>query len=153
MNKSNIPSIQEENRLEQCFGCGTNNLKGLHIKSYWQGEESVSTFTAESHYSGGRPDIVYGGLIASLIDCHSVNTAISHAYKAENRQPGTEPILVYLTAQLNVTYLKPIPLNKPITLKARIASVEGRKTWIDCDVISDNDICAKGKVLAVRVGI
>jgi acyl-coenzyme A thioesterase PaaI-like protein len=143
-------SLQEQNRLEHCFGCGTNNAKGLHIQSYWQGDESVCTFQAQPHYHGGKPNIAYGGLIASLIDCHSVNTAISNAYKEENREPGTEPILVYLTAQLNVTYLQPTPLDKPINLKAKIISTEGKKTWVECLVTSNNEICAQGKVLAIR---
>jgi acyl-coenzyme A thioesterase PaaI-like protein len=129
-------SLQQQNCLTECFGCGTNNAKGLHIQSYWQGNESICTFQAETHYHGGKPNIVYGGLIASLIDCHSVNTAISNAYKIENREPGTEPILVYLTAQLNVTYIKPTPLHKPITLKAHITNVEGKKTWVECLVIT-----------------
>lgn len=143
-------SLQEQNQLQQCFGCGTQNVNGLHIQSFWQGDESVSSFQAQSYHHGGKPNIVYGGLIASLIDCHCVNTAISNAYKIENRAPGSHPILIYLTAQLNVTYLKPVPLDKPIQLKAKIHSIDGRKTWVDCLVLSENDICATGKVLAVR---
>jgi acyl-coenzyme A thioesterase PaaI-like protein len=146
-----ILSLQQQNRLEQCFGCGTNNEKGLHIQSYWDGDESVCTFKAEPYYHGGKPNIAYGGLIASLIDCHSVNTAISNAYKVEGRQPGSDPKIVYLTGELNVRYLRPTPLDKPINLKARVTAVDGKKTWLECLLISENNICAKGKVLAVRV--
>ncbi len=150
MIENKAQSLQEQNRLEQCFGCGTNNPKGLHIESFWQGDESVCTFRAEGHYHGGKPNIVYGGLIASLIDCHSCNTAISNAYIEENRSPGTEPLIVYLTAQLNVTYIKPTPLDQPINLRAKIISTEERKTWVECVVMSGNEICARAKVLAVR---
>jgi len=150
MTEKQTLSLQQQNKLEQCYGCGTDNENGLHIESYWQEGESVCTFQAQDYYHGGKLNIVYGGLIACLVDCHSVNTAISNAYKEEKREPGSEPKVVYLTAQLTVSYHKPTPLDKPINLKAKILSVEGKKTWIECLVLSDNEICAKGKVLAIR---
>ncbi len=146
-----IKSLQEENLMKQCFGCGCENEHGLKIKSYWQGDNSVCTWEAKPYYTGGKPGIVYGGMLASLIDCHSVNTTISHAYKIENRSPGSDPVLIYLTAQLNISYKKPTAIEKEIVLKAKVTRVEGKKTWVECTVSSDNQICVEGKVLAIRV--
>jgi len=60
--------------LSHCYGCGRLNEEGLQIKSYWDGEESVATFTPEPCHMA-VPGFVYGGLLASLIDCHSTGTA------------------------------------------------------------------------------
>ena len=58
-----------------CYGCGSLNPEGLQIKSYWDGEEAVCHFTPKPCHSGGVPGFAYGGLIASLIDCHGAATA------------------------------------------------------------------------------
>ena len=57
------------------------NEKGLQIKSYWDGDETVCTFTPRSYHTA-VPGYVYGGLIASLIDCHITGTAAAAAYRA-----------------------------------------------------------------------
>ena len=59
--------------LSHCYGCGSLNEKGLQIKSFWDGEESVCTYTPRDYHTA-IPGFVYGGLIASLIDCHSTGT-------------------------------------------------------------------------------
>ena len=58
-----------------CYGCGRLNQDGLKIKSYWDGEECVCHYTPGPYYTGGIPGYAYGGMIASLIDCHAAATA------------------------------------------------------------------------------
>lgn len=60
--------------LSHCYGCGRLNDHGMKIKSYWDGEESVCIHQPKSYYTA-VPGFAYGGLIASLIDCHSTGTA------------------------------------------------------------------------------
>ena len=60
--------------VAQCYGCGSNNHHGHQIKTHWDGEETVTFFTPEP-YQTSVPGFAYGGLIASLIDCHSTGTA------------------------------------------------------------------------------
>ena len=86
-------SFQDQGSILHCYGCGANNEKGLQLKSYWDGEESVAEFTPESFHCGGMPEIVYGGLIASLIDCHSCNLAVASSYKSEQREIASEPTI------------------------------------------------------------
>jgi acyl-coenzyme A thioesterase PaaI-like protein len=92
-----------------------------------------------------------GGIIATLIDCHSVCTAIASAYRAENRPIGSDPHIWCVTANLNVTYLRPTPLDLPVTLRARVAEAGPKKTLVQCALYSNADECARGEVLAVRV--
>ena len=91
-----------------CYGCGRNNPHGLHIQTMWEGTEGVCRFTPESHHTA-FPGYVYGGLIASLIDCHSMGTAIAAAHQGAGLEPSLDSDLTYVTANLNVDYLKPTP--------------------------------------------
>jgi acyl-coenzyme A thioesterase PaaI-like protein len=144
-------SFQDQGSVEYCHGCGAGNAKGLRIKSYWDGEEAVARWHAEPHHCGGSEQIINGGIIASLIDCHSLNLAIAHAYRAEKRAIGSRPRIGYVTANLNVTYLKPTPINEPVELRACIARLEGRKAWLSCTVSAAGEIRATGEVLGIRV--
>ena len=137
--------------MHHCHGCGAANEKGLRLKSYWDGEEAVATWRAEPHHCGGNRENLNGGIIASLIDCHSLNLAIAAAYRAENRFIGSAPRIGYVTANMNVSYLKPTPLKETIQLRARITKLEGRKAWVNCTLNAAEEIRATGEVLGVRV--
>jgi acyl-coenzyme A thioesterase PaaI-like protein len=134
-----------------CWGCGQINEKGLRIKSYYSAGESYCTFEPQAHHAAGPPHIVNGGLIATLIDCHAVCTAIADAYNRDGRPIGSEPAIWYVTARLEVDYLRPVPIENPITLKARVREVDGKKTWVDCTAYNDDLECVRGEVLAIRV--
>ena len=145
-------SFQEQGSVSYCYGCGPDNERGLKIKSYWNGkDEAVCIWRPEPHHCGGSKDIVNGGIIASLIDCHSLNLAIADAYHREGRPIGSLPKIGFVTAQLSVSYLKPAPIDKPLELSARIVKTEGRKTWVSCELRSDRELRAKGEVLGIRV--
>ena len=134
-----------------CFGCGARNQGGLQIKSYWEGDEAVCHFTPEPHHSAGPPHVVNGGIISTIIDCHSVCTAIADAYRREGREIGSGPMIWYATASLHVDYLQPTPIDKPVALRARVVKSSDRKTTVHCSAISAGEECARAEVVAVRV--
>jgi acyl-coenzyme A thioesterase PaaI-like protein len=144
-------AFQDQGSVHYCHGCGSANEKGLQLKSFWNGEEAIATWRAQPHHCGGTRGNLNGGIIASLIDCHSLNLAIAHAYRAEGRAIGSAPRIGYVTANLNVSYRKPTPLQEPIELRAWIRRLEGRKAWVDCTLGAAGAICATGEVLGVRV--
>jgi acyl-coenzyme A thioesterase PaaI-like protein len=133
-----------------CYGCGRLNEHGLHIKSYWDGEESVATFLPKSYHIA-LPGYVYGGLIASLIDCHGTGTAAAAAYKAEGREMGSDPPLRYVTASLHVDYLKPTPLGVELEIRGKVTSVKGRKVVVRAEVLAGGQVHARGEVVAVKI--
>lgn len=133
-----------------CYGCGRLNDHGLQIKSYWDGEESVCTFQPRSHHIA-IPGYVYGGLIASLIDCHGTGTAAAATYRSEKRPLGSEPDARFVTASLHVDYVKPTPLGEILELRGSVAEVKGRKVIIDISLSVKGEITARGQVVAVRV--
>ncbi len=133
-----------------CYGCGRLNQAGLQIKSYWNGEETICHFTPRSEHTA-IPGYTYGGLIASLIDCHGTGTAAAAAYQAEKRSMETQPPLRFLTGSLNVKYLKPTPLGPPLELRGQIREVKGRKVVVDVTVTVNDVITATGEVVAIQV--
>ncbi len=132
-----------------CFGCGRHNPGGLHVETYWDGDRGVCRFTPEERHAA-YPGIVYGGIIAGVIDCHAVGTAVSHAYRQEGREPGTEPPILFFTARLEVDYLSPTPIGAEMELIARVTDFGPRKAVVECSVVSDGTERARGRVTAVR---
>lgn len=133
-----------------CYGCGRNNAAGLHIQTFMEGEDGIARFTPRPEHSA-FPGAVYGGLLASLIDCHSMGTAIATLYQREGRVPGTAPEITCVTGQLNVSYLKPTPLGVELLLRARVNSVEGRKIRVLTSIYANDVETVRGDVLAVLV--
>ncbi|HEY1234809.1 MAG TPA: PaaI family thioesterase [Candidatus Binatia bacterium] len=146
-----VLSFQEQGAVRYCHGCGADNALGLRLKSYWDGDEAVAKWLARSEHCGGTPDHLNGGIIASLVDCHSLNLAIARAYRDEQRAIGSTPRIGYVTANLNVSYLKPTPLREIVELRARIEKIEGRKIWVGCSLTALGELRATGTVLGVRV--
>jgi len=105
--------------LAHCYGCGKLNKDGHQIKSYWDGEESVCHFVPKPYHIA-IPGYVYGGLLATLIDCHGTGTAAAAAYRTENRLMDTLPAFRFLTASLHVDYLKPTPLGIELEVRGKV---------------------------------
>ncbi|CAG0945583.1 partial acyl-coenzyme A thioesterase 13, partial [Anaerolineae bacterium] len=112
-----------------CYGCGRLNEHGHQIKSYWDGDESVCVFEPRPYHTA-IPGYVYGGLIASLIDCHSTGTAAAAMYRAENRAMDTEPAFRFVTGSLHVDYVRPTPLGVPLQVRATVKEIKGRKVVV-----------------------
>jgi len=133
-----------------CFGCGKNNHEGLKISSYWEGDESVCIWESQEKYQGWK-GILNGGILATLIDCHTMCTAMAATYQAENRSMESEPIYRYATGTISVKYLKPTSNTKPIELRAMVKEIKGRKVVMSCIAKSDGEITAEAEVIAIRV--
>lgn len=132
-----------------CFGCGHNH-EGLQIKSYWEGNVSVCKWSSEEKYHGWS-NLMNGGIMATLIDCHCMGTAMADAYQREKRSLNTDPEYRYATGTLSVKYLKPTP-NTEVELRARVIEVKGRKTVLKCDFYSaEGEKTAEADVVAIRV--
>lgn len=144
-------SFQEQMIEHHCWGCGTLNAQGLQIKSYWSGDEAVCTWQPAAHYMAGPKQVLNGGIIATVIDCHSVCTAIAGAYRAENRAIGSDPLIWCVTGALNIDYLRPTQIDTAVTLNATIEKVAEKKTHVKCTLFSGGKACVRAKVVAVRV--
>jgi len=147
-----VPSFQDfyPDHFAHCYGCGRLNEYGHQIKSYWDGHESVCRFDPQPHHTA-IPGYVYGGLLASLIDCHGTGTAAAAAYRAEGRAMDSQPPHRFLTASLKVDYLKPTPMGVTLEIRAQVAEVKGRKVVVEEWITANGVMTVKGQVVAVEV--
>lgn len=135
--------------VAHCYGCGSLNDHGHRIKTYWEGEETITRYTPEPYHTA-IPGFVYGGLIASLIDCHSTGTAAAAMYRAEGREMGSEPALRFVTGSLLVKYLKPTPMG-PLEIRGRVKEITGRKVVVESTLYANGVATATGEVVAVKM--
>ena len=136
--------------LAWCYGCGRMNDAGLHIRTFWDRDESVTRYTPREEHIA-IPGFVYGGLIASLFDCHGTGTAAAAAYRAEERAMDTEPVYRYVTASLHVDYLRPTPLGPVLEIRGKVEEVKGRKVTVTSTMSANGQVCARSRVVAVRM--
>lgn len=139
-----------EDAASYCYGCGRFNEYGLQIKSYWRGDEAVCEFHPQPYHTA-IPGYVYGGLIASLIDCHSTGTAAAAAHRAAGRPMDSDPRLRFVTGSLHVDYLRPTPIDKTLTVRARVKKLDGRKVIVVSSLYADGEETARGEVVCVRM--
>ncbi len=136
--------------VAHCYGCGSRNDHGHRIKTFWEGEESVTRYTPEPYHTA-VPGFVYGGLLASLIDCHSTGTAAAAMYRAEGREMDSLPPFRFVTGSLRVKYLKPTPLGVTLEIRGRVKEIKGRKVVIESTVYAEGVATASGEVVALQM--
>lgn len=152
--------------FSHCYGCGRNNPHGHQLKSYWHdgypvGQRTVAHFTADARYSGGVPGHVYGGLIASLLDCHGTASATAFSWRAQGRNmdaidtidanDGCGGSLRCVTATLKIEYLRPTPIGVELTIEGALHAIDGRKVWVDLTLSAGGQLCARGEMLAIAL--
>ncbi|MEE9413218.1 MAG: PaaI family thioesterase [Methylococcales bacterium] len=149
--KQQVDYFQQYMPGDICFGCGHDNADGLQIRSYWQGEDCVCTWQPEAKHQGW-PDLTCGGIIATLIDCHCMASAMATAIKNENRALGTRPEYRFATGTLNIKYLKPTLITSPLTLKARVINIKQERIYtLHCDLYVDDQKTVEAEVIAFLV--
>lgn len=136
--------------VAHCYGCGRLNEHGHQIKTHWDGDETVTRFTPRPEHTA-IPGYVYGGLLASLIDCHSTGTAAAAMYRAEGRALDTLPAFRFVTGSLHVDYLKPTPLGPVLEIRGKVREIKGRKVIVESSVLVDGVATARGEVVAVQM--
>ena len=136
--------------LSHCYGCGSQNPHGHQIKTEWEGDETVTRFRPEPFHTS-VPGFAYGGLIASLIDCHSTASAAAAMYRQEGRSMDSLPAFRFVTGSLHVDFLKPTPIDAELVIRGQVKEIKGRKMVIESQVWARTVMTAKGVVVAVQM--
>lgn len=132
-----------------CFGCGRNNDVGHQVKTYATDQGTVTRHIPPPYYTGAG-DFAYGGIIASLIDCHSAGSAAIFWLHANDAQVGDGPAPRFVTARLEIDYLAPTPLGL-IELVGTIEEIGERKVIVQSEVLAGSGVTAKGRAVLVKV--
>ncbi len=134
-----------------CFGCGSQNKQGLHIRSYWEGD-IATCYWQPQEYHAGWVGLTCGGIIASIIDCHCIATAMATAIKNDHRSLGSEPHYLFATGSMNITYLKPSSVHSEIRLAARVIKIKNAKKYtLTCDAYVDGEKTVQAEMIALMV--
>jgi acyl-coenzyme A thioesterase PaaI-like protein len=144
------PSLQERYAPQAvCFGCGPANPKGLHIRSFLDGGECVAEWTPESHHQA-YPGMLNGGIIGTLLDCHSNWTAAHHLMV--RAVADTPPCTV--TADYAIKLLRPTPTDGPVRLRARVMESSADRAVVEATLEAGGKVCAtcRGTFVAVKPG-
>ncbi|WP_282154960.1 PaaI family thioesterase [Cytobacillus gottheilii] len=146
-----IIAVQDvySNDYSWCYGCGKLNEKGHQFKTRWEGEKTVTIFQPKSEHMA-VPGFVYGGAIASLIDCHGTGSAALALHRQNGHEPGDgkEPPR-FVTASLHVDFMKPTPQHVELKAVGEVEAIHPKKWRVTVEVFADAVLCAKGKVIAV----
>jgi acyl-coenzyme A thioesterase PaaI-like protein len=150
-------AIQDRIQDNNCWGCGADNPDGLHLKSYWDGTLAVARFRPAEMFAAGPRHVLNGGIIATLLDCHGVCTAMARAYDDEARDIGSDPEIWFATASMTVDYLRPTPIGQEVQLTGRVLEPsadpqsDGRTTAVECVLSCAGKERARATVRSVRV--
>jgi uncharacterized protein (TIGR00369 family) len=146
------PAIQDHypDDFSHCFGCGHLNELGHQLKSRMEGEEAVARFMPRPEHTA-LPGFVYGGLLASLVDCHAMATAAGASERAAGREVGAAQAPRFVTAALRVEYLKPTPLGPELEVRGRVVEMGERKAVVSVSVSANGVQTVRGEVVAVRM--
>lgn len=132
-----------------CFGCGPSNPQGLHVKSRPEGEFLVADWTPDPQHTG-YAGFTNGGIISMLLDCHGNMTAAYSLMKTRGLEspPGT------VTAELNIKFLKPTPIDRTLHLKARSTNIDGNKVSVEGSIEVDGvqTVAMRGLYVSVKQG-
>jgi len=134
----------------RCFGCGRLNREGHLLKTVWESGEGVSRFTPRPEHLSVE-GFVYGGLLASLVDCHSMATAAGHSMAGAGLEAGVDETPRFVTGRLEVDYLAPTPIGCELELRGRVVEASTRKAIVESTVTARGVVTARGRVVAVRI--
>ena len=150
-----VSYFQDAMAHNHCYGCGRGNTTGLRIKSRGDDEApalSICEFKPMLHHSAYPQDVVNGGIIATIIDCHSICTSIADDYRRAGRVVGEGQSILHVTGSLQVRYIKPTPISGSLRVVGRIVEVGDRTTKVESNVyVEDGTHTAAGEVTAVVV--
>jgi acyl-coenzyme A thioesterase PaaI-like protein len=147
---TNSPAIQDlyPDDFAHCFGCGRNNPNGHQLKSFANGDDVVAHFTP-APYHISVPGFAYGGLLASLADCHAMATAAAAAEVAAGRRIGDGPAPRFVTAALRVDYLKPTPLGVELEIHGHVTERSERKAVVAVTISAAGTLTVRAEAVAV----
>lgn len=145
-----IKPIQDlyDEEFSHCYGCGRLNNDGYHLKTLLEGEKTISRFTPKDYHIAIE-GFVYGGLLASLIDCHGTGSAAIFYARENNMEVEVGNAPRFVTGNLNVNYLKPTPLQTELEIVGKLVEITNRKVITKIDVIADGVVTVTGEVTAI----
>ncbi|HLR22681.1 MAG TPA: PaaI family thioesterase [Pseudogracilibacillus sp.] len=132
-----------------CYGCGRLNQEGLHLRTGWHGDETVTIYSPRKEHTA-IPGFVYGGLLASLIDCHGTGSASLALHRKNGHEPSENVAPPrFVTGSLHIDFMKPTPQDIPLKAVGKVEEIHPKKWRVLTEVYAMDECCARGEVIAV----
>ena len=133
-----------------CYGCGRLNENGYHLRTGWIGEKTITIYTPRPEHTGGVPGFVYGGLLASLIDCDGTGSASLFLHQKNGNEigDGVNPPR-FVTGSLKVDFKHPTPFGGPLKAIGTVEEIHPKKYKVYTEVFAGNNLVVTGEVVAV----
>ena len=151
MIKENSKAIQNDypDDFAWCYGCGRLNDEGIHVKTYWEDDLTISYIQPDKKYTA-LPGFVYGGFLASFIDCHGTGSASLALHRKNGHKPGDgEEPPRFVTASLHVDYLMPTPQGVQLKAIGQVEEIHPKKFKVMIQVFASDLHVANAEVVAV----
>lgn len=151
MTEQPVHAIQDEypDDFAHCYGCGRLNKEGHQFRTCWHGDQTLTVYTPKDEHTA-LPGFVYGGMIASLIDCHGTGSASLALHRKNGLEPGSGKAPPrFVTGSLTVQFVKPTPQGVPLRALGKAEEIHPKKWRILTEVYADEELCATGEVIAV----
>ena len=145
-----MKSVQETYApTSRCYGCGPANEQGLRIRSFASGEELICDWTPQPHHLAFE-NVVNGGIIGSLLDCHS-NWTAAHYFLRQRNATEVPPTV---TSDFHVTLKRPTPMGTNLHLRAHVVEATQDRAVVEATVEANGKITAtcRGTFVAVKEG-
>lgn len=135
----------------KCFGCGRTNAEGMHIKTFWDGNEGTCHFIPQKQHTG-YPGILYGGIVASLIECNSEAVSAAATYEAENLEIETLKKNIFFTiVRSNIRFHSAIPIDSTVVVKTKIETLKKKLVKLTISIYSNNKLCTTAETTTMRI--
>lgn len=146
-----MSAFQDQIKDNHCWGCGADNPDGLQLKSAWDGDGSIARWSASPQHAAGPRHFLNGGVIATLLDCHGVCTAIADAYRSAGRAIGTDPQIWHATTSMEIHFMRPTPIDAPLVVRGTISQVGDDGTTVECVLEAAGKERARGRITSIQV--
>jgi len=144
--------LHKDAPIRHCFGCGADNRQGLHIKSFLEGDGGVSRWKAQEYHTA-YPGYLNGGVACTIIDCHAAWTAFALECRDRGLDMSRDADLpTGWTRAMSVEFLKAVPLDAELLLRAHIAKKGTSSRTVICSIYVNGEECVRGQVTLVMKG-
>lgn len=132
-----------------CYGCGRLNQEGYHFRTGWRGNQTITIHTPQTKHTA-IPGFVYGGFLASFIDCHGTGSASLALHRKNGFEPGdgVEPPR-FVTASLDIQFKQPTPQGIQLKAIGTIEEVHPKRWKVHTEVFANDKLCVTAVVEAV----
>ncbi|MBN1149754.1 PaaI family thioesterase [candidate division WOR-3 bacterium] len=117
---------------KHCMLCGEENPSSMRLRFHGKAEGSVwADFDCGKKFQGYE-GYLHGGIICSLLDC-----AMAHCLFSLN--------ISAFTAELNVRFLKPVPVGSKIFIKATLKNQFHNVYFLNSSISLGDDVFARAE--------